>query len=386
MLDYKEACAQSFIAAKAAVDVLCAAIVVQQEEHDKKTRGGGRASPGSCHSSNRKGKSPRQRTRRTVEDIYKCLGDTYFRRAYRMSYESFWVLHEKLQARISHAAIESENWKKKEGTQQNQHDQENPTVRKQGNREAKKQANYLPPPVPNGHICTSVRLACALRYFAGASPYDLMVQYGLSYAAVLNGVWYVVDAINRHSEFFISYPADHSKQLRIAAEFCEASSVNFDNCAGAIDGILIWTHKPSFKDAERSGIGLKKLYCGRKNKFGLNCQAVADKRGRFLDISICYGGSTSDCLAFEASDLWKRLEAGLLLPGLTLFGDNAYLNKPYMAIPYQNVRGGSKDDYNFYHSQVISPKGPQQRTLLSITQQLTSSFMLFCFFYSFESV
>jgi hypothetical protein len=225
MLDYKEVGAQSFLVAKAAVDALCMAIVVQQEQHDKETGGG---PPPCCPSSNRKGKSARQRIRRSVEDIYKCLGDAYFRRAYRMTYESFWVLHEKLQAGISHAAIESEDWRKnRERTRRNQHNQENPTtatMSKQGNREAKKDANYLPPPVPNGHICTSVRLACALRYFAGASPYDLMVQYGLSYAAVLNGVWYVVDAINRLSEFFISYPADHAKQIQIASgEFCDAS-------------------------------------------------------------------------------------------------------------------------------------------------------------------
>lgn len=35
MLDYKEAGAQSFIAAKAVVDALCVAMVVQHEEHDK---------------------------------------------------------------------------------------------------------------------------------------------------------------------------------------------------------------------------------------------------------------------------------------------------------------------------------------------------------------
>ena len=37
----------------------------------------------------------RVRVRRSVEDIYNCLGPTYFRRAYRMSYESFLVLHGK---------------------------------------------------------------------------------------------------------------------------------------------------------------------------------------------------------------------------------------------------------------------------------------------------
>jgi hypothetical protein len=33
-------------------------------------------------------------------------------------------------------------------------------------------------------------------------------------------------------------------------------------------------------------------------------------------------------------------------------GDNAYLNTPYMATPYAAVLGGTKDAYNFYHSQL----------------------------------
>ena len=36
-----------------------------------------------------------------------------------------------------------------------------------------------------------------------------------------------------------------------------------------------------------------------------------------------------------------------------LFGDNAYLNTPYMATPFTNVAGDAnlvaKDSYNFYH-------------------------------------
>ena len=39
-----------------------------------------------------------------------------------------------------------------------------------------------------------------------------------------------------------------------------------------------------------------------------------------------------------------------------LFGDNAYLNTSYMATPFPNVSGNpqmkSKDNYNFYHSQL----------------------------------
>ncbi|KAL3779629.1 hypothetical protein ACHAW5_000595 [Stephanodiscus triporus] len=43
---------------------------------------------------------------------------------------------------------------------------------------------------------------------------------------------------------------------------------------------------------------------------------------------------------------------GLLAPGLVLFGDNAYINSSFMATPFPNVSSGSKDDYNFFHSQL----------------------------------
>ena len=42
----------------------------------------------------------RRRARRDVLQIYDCLGPVYFRRAYRMDYRTFWVLHDKLQKNI----------------------------------------------------------------------------------------------------------------------------------------------------------------------------------------------------------------------------------------------------------------------------------------------
>jgi DDE superfamily endonuclease len=171
----------------------------------------------------------------------------------------------------------------------------------------------------------------------------------------------VFDAINETAEFHIRYPADHQLQRRITAEFHEVSDTGFDNCAGAIlDGVLLWIHKPSKSDADRSGIGIKRLYCGRKkNKFSLNCQAVSNRRGRFLDISIRYGGSSANCLAFEASDLLgRRLEGLLLQPGLTLFGDNAYLNHLHLTWqPHTKMFWRARNNYNFYHSQVSLDDG-----------------------------
>ena len=80
----------------------------------------------------------------------------------------------------------------------------------------------------------------------------------------------------------------------------------------------------------------------------LNCMAVSDARGQLLDISIIFGGSSADSVAFHASDLYKRLLGGLLKNGYVLFGDNACINSKFMAMPYPNVSGGRRDNYNFF--------------------------------------
>eukprot|EP00804_Cyclotella_cryptica_P022399 CCRYP_020043-RA/>CCRYP_020043-RA protein AED:0.27 eAED:0.27 QI:0/-1/0/1/-1/1/1/0/151 len=120
------------------------------------------------------------------------------------------------------------------------------------------------------------------RYFAGGCPYDIAPLYGVAISEVHLSVWVIVYAINSCDQFAISYPESLEEQRKIARGFQNASTPGIPNCAGAIDGILIWTLKPSLKDANKSGIGQKKFLCGRKNKFGLNCQAVSDCAGTSL--------------------------------------------------------------------------------------------------------
>lgn len=260
----------------------------------------------------------RRRCRMQVDDIYQQLGPRIFRQAYRMTYTSFKRLHRKLRLRILEGLSQQPG------------------------------GNYRF--IPNGKITTSVRLACALRYFAGGSPYDLMTTYQIGLIDVYRSVWTVVSAVNK--EMPMKYPTCPMKQEEIAAGFAAESEAGFDCCAGAIDGILIWLTQPSQKECKSVGCSSAKFFCSRKHKFGMNCQAVCDVRGRFLDMSIVYPGSTSDCLAFEGMTLFSDLEGGILRPGLCLFGDNAYINSIFMATPFAGVSGGSEDAYNFYHSQV----------------------------------
>jgi len=55
--------------------------------------------------SSRAGRIAEGRVPRSVHEVYRCLGDSYFQRAYRMSYESFWKLHTKLATRINRARL-----------------------------------------------------------------------------------------------------------------------------------------------------------------------------------------------------------------------------------------------------------------------------------------
>jgi hypothetical protein len=223
----------------------------------------------------------RRRRRMQVDNIYQQLGPRIFRQAYRMTYTSFKRLHQTLRLRIL------------EGLSQ------------------QPSGSYRF--IPNGKITTSVHLACALRYFAGGLPYDLMTTYHIGLIGVYRSVWTVVSAINK--EIPMKYPTCPMKQEEIAAGFAAESEAGFDCCASAIDGILIWLTQPSQKECESVGCNSAKFFCSQKHKFGMNCQAVCDVCGRFLDMLIVYPGLTSDCLAFEGLTLFSDLEGGTLRPG-----------------------------------------------------------------------
>ena len=282
-----------------------------------------------------RGRYFQRRERRSMTDVYNLMGDLIFRRAFRMTFDSFWRLHAILLPHITLMTLKTKPYEIKGG---------------------RGGGSYSLPPIRNGPITTSIRLGAALRYFAGGAPYDIMCCFCIAYSEVLVSVWIVVDAINACPQFCIMYPESLEEQQRIAAGFETASTPGIQNCAGAIDGILIWILKPSLMEAKKVGVDQKKFLCGRKHKYGLNCQAVSDCHGKIIDISMKCGGASADCLAFEASELHKRLENGLMHEGYVLFGDNAYLNTPYMATPFTNVSGDpnrvAEDSYNFYHSQL----------------------------------
>jgi hypothetical protein len=264
----------------------------------------------------RKGHAFRTRKRKYVNDIFNELGPYYVRRAYRMEPSSFWKLCRLLK----------------------------PFMVKESKKKCRNGAK-------NGLIPTPTKISVAIRYFAGGSPYDISLVHGISHTEVFRCVWTVVDAVNKCPTFAFGYPSSWVEQQSIADGFKEISRGIFDCCAGAIDGILVWIERPSNKHCELSECGTKKFFCGRKKKFGLNMQATCDHNKKFLDIYLKHPASTSDYLSFCSSPLFCKLESNdFMKPGLCIFGDNAYVNTSYMATPYKSVKDGSKDAYNFFHS------------------------------------
>ena len=156
----------------------------------------------------------------------------------------------------------------------------------------------------------------------------------------MESFWAVVDAIHASPQLDIKFPTTDEEQQKLADEFKSKSSVGICHCVGAIDGILIWIHKPTASDCEALGFGPIKFFCGRKKKYGLNMQAVCDARRRFLWVDLKY------------PSLKRQLEeAGFLKHGLCLFGDAAYSNAPYMCTPFRSA-AGTRDDFNFFQSQL----------------------------------
>ena len=139
----------------------------------------------------------------------------------------------------------------------------------------------------------------------------------------------------------------------MAYDFTFRSKAGFDNCVGCIDGMLLWTEKPFQKHCKKVGVDSGKFYCGRKGKFGLKMQGVCDAWRHFTYISVQHPASASEYLAFVTSSLYQKLTEGTGLPdSYCLYGDNAYVNETYMAVPFPNTSSGPKDAYNYYQSQV----------------------------------
>ena len=151
------------------------------------------------------------------------------------------------------------------------------------------------------------------------------------------------------------YFSTKNEQIEISAGYKGKSGASFPNVIGAIDGILIWILKPTPTECKYAVYDPGSFKCSRKDKFCLNMQAIYDHKFRIRWINIEWPGCASDKMAWITSDLFKMIESNvqdMIIPGMFLLGDSAYVNSTYMTTPFRINVNASKDAYNFYQSQL----------------------------------
>jgi hypothetical protein len=86
-------------------------------------------------------------------------------------------------------------------------DLENRFLPKSGSKRGPKKSNYI--------IDLKTRLAIAIRYFADASPYDLMQIHDVSLTTVFLSVWGVIDVVIKTDRLAYHFPS-HDEQRKIS--------------------------------------------------------------------------------------------------------------------------------------------------------------------------
>ena len=98
--------------------------------------------------------------------------------------------------------------------------------------------------IPNEAISTQIRLAAALRFFAGGSYLDIAISHGIGKTDVYRSVWLVVHATNISTALQFQFPTTLEECKSMATDFTFRSKAGFDNCVGCIDRMLLWTENP----------------------------------------------------------------------------------------------------------------------------------------------
>ncbi len=131
------------------------------------------------------GSKTKKRVRLDVDRAFRSMDDHHFRRKYRMSKESYYILLDIIKEHLP------------------------PTGEKRSK----------PGSVPNGPITHSARLSMALRIAAGGDAMDIADYHGVGVDEPMTSFWSVVDAINAAKQLDIVFPTDHAEQQQLAQEF-----------------------------------------------------------------------------------------------------------------------------------------------------------------------
>ena len=149
------------------------------------------------------------------------------------------------------------------------------------------------------------------------------------------------------------YCSDIDRMSAVAGGFSLGSNGVINGCIGAIDGWIVKIIKPRKSD----GVANPSSFYSRKGFFGINVQAIVDKKKRIMYRSIQHRGAEHDSTAFKKSSFYKWLINNwkkLAEKDFYFIGGSAYELKSFLLTPYDNILHGTpEDNYNFFY---LSPR------------------------------
>jgi len=278
------------------------------------------------------------RQRKSWAAFQSNLTDRQFRRYFRMSKECFDLLCDRIKSNVGEREFKSEVYLK----QLLDSDLKSNNILK-----AHKETT-------GGFISGEIKLALILRLLAGGCYLDLalLFEMGFTYSYVVFhnviGNWILDDRFVKIDG--AEYCSDVEWISSVALDFSRGSKGVINGCIGALDGWIVKIIKPRKSD----GVHNPSSFFSRKGFFGINVQAIVDKKKRILYRSIQHRGAEHDSTAFKNSSFYKWLVENwpaLGRLGFYFVGDSAYSLKSFLLTPYDNVMHGShEDNYNFFHS------------------------------------
>ena len=291
----------------------------------------------------------RCRQRRSWADFQQNLTDRQFRRYFRMERECFDYLCQRIIENVGEQDFKSEYY-----------------LRDLSNGDANVVDSdklyttnilHAHEKTTGGFVSGEVKLALTLRLLAGGSYMDLALLFDVGFSTayeIFHKVikdWILDDRLVKING--IDYCEDDERMSKVALDFANASKRVINGCIGAIDGWVVKIRKPS-KKRDLKNMSDPSTYFSRKGFFGINVQAIVDKKKRIIYRNIINRGAEHDSTAFKNStfykwlfDNWKKLAE----KGFYFIGDSAYAIKSFLITPFDNaVHGTAEDNYNFFHS------------------------------------
>ena len=197
-------------------------------------------------------------------------------------------------------------------------------------------------------ISSEKRLAIVLYYLKDQGSLRMTANaFGVSVATVSVSLRKVCGAICKLGPKYIKFPLTTEEIKGAALEF--EKKFHFPQVIGCIDGTHIPIRKPQEDPHD--------FFC-YKMKYSLNCQAVCNEKGLFLDVEIQWPGSVHDARVYANSSvnnkfrtkeiprLYQELVPGYAPVPPLLLGDPAYPLLPNLMKEYPTSRTDKEELFN----------------------------------------